>query len=339
MRHTQVVEKNIEYLPVIYLTKSMKSLFQKGKNLAAKDCSSILITGERGTGKELLAKSIHYSLSPNTPFITINCVNVPFVHFEEKVESCFTLLSENRDACLNARSGNKPTLFLRDIEKLEDSIQTDLFSLIQEKLYQPTAQTVKDPESIRLMFSQRKNGPKVSGSDRSDNRVVKLFHPRTLSVLPLRERREDINPLAQFFIDKFSKEYDKDIGGMHSEALALFESYEWMGNVGELRDVIENAVLLAEDPLITRDDIRFNISKKSIALESFLRREDFFTLDEIENIYIQTVLRRVKNNKAKAARILGISRNTLQRRSGCFSNSTPQKKKNGKKNGQQPALF
>ena len=84
--------------------------------------------------------------------------------------------------------------------------------------------------------------------------------------------------------------------------------------MSELKNVIENAVLLSQNPLITREDIRFNISKKSIALESFFCREDFFQLEEIERIYIQTVLRRVKNNKSKAAHILGITRNTLQKR-------------------------
>ena len=104
------------------------------------------------------------------------------------------------------------------------------------------------------------------------------FHPSKIDILPLR--------------DKFSKEYGKDVGGIHSTALKLLEAYKWQGNVSELRDVIENAVLLSNGPLLVKEDVRFNISKKSIALESFLSGEDFFALDEIESIYIQTVLRR-----------------------------------------------
>jgi DNA-binding NtrC family response regulator len=164
------------------------------------------------------------------------------------------------------------------------------------------------------------------------------FNPSKIDILPLRDRTDDILPLASFFTDKFSKEYGKDIGGVHSSALKLLEAYEWQGNVSELRDVIENAVLLSEGPLLLKEAVRFNISKKSIALESFLSGEDFFALDEIESIYIQTVLRRVKNNKAKAARILGISRNTLQRKLNTFAD-TAKKTKAPKKMKNQPLLF
>jgi len=104
--------------------------------------------------------------------------------------------------------------------------------------------------------------------------------------------------------------------------------------------VLENAVILAQSPLVTKEDIRFNISKKSIALESFLSREDFFTLEELERIYIQTVFRRVKNNKSKAAKILGISRNTMQKKIDSLAAATARaKKKTKKKNGNQPLLF
>jgi transcriptional regulator with PAS, ATPase and Fis domain len=158
-----------------------------------------------------------------------------------------------------------------------------------------------------------------------------------LTILPLRSRPDDIKPLATFFMDKFSKEYGKDIGGIHSRALAMLEGHDWPENVSELRDVIENAVLLADGPLITKDDIRFNISKKAIALESFLSREDFFTLEEIEHIYINTVLRRMKNNKSKTAKILGVSRNTLQRRIGIFEEKPARKKR--RKSDRQPRLL
>jgi transcriptional regulator with PAS, ATPase and Fis domain len=156
--------------------------------------------------------------------------------------------------------------------------------------------------------------------------------------MPLRERTEDIQPLALFFVDTFSKEYGKEIGGIHSGAVQALEAHAWPNNVSELRDVIENAVLLAQNSLILREDIRFNISKKSIALESFLSREDFFKLEEIERIYIETVVRRMRNNKSKAAKILGISRNTLQKRIDSFA-SRPLIRKAKKKSGHQPSLF
>ncbi len=339
MHRTQLIEKNIEYLPAIYLTQTMKQLYQKSKLLAGNSHPSVLIVGERGTGKELLAKSIHYKLSPNLPFVTINCVNLPFDHFEAKIEKCFDAFSELAPSVAKNSTG-QATLFLRDIGKLKPSVQKELFSMLQERFFTLSTAADSTLQHIRLMFSYEDNGSTPAKQDKLFDRVTyRRFNPYLLSIIPLRDRREDIQPLAQFFVDKFAKEYDKDIGGLHSSAIKVMESYAWPGNVSELRDIIENATLLSQGPLITKEDIRFNISKKSIALESFLSREDFFSLEELERIYIQTVLRRVKNNKSKAAKILSISRNTLQRKVDAFT-AKPTKKKSKKKNtNRQPALF
>ncbi len=338
MQHAHVTEKNIEYLPVIYLTESMKDLYQNGRRLSEPDHAAILITGEHGTGKELLAKSIHYNLAPNAQFITVNCVNLPFKHFEEKIDTCFNILSENDGTASEAGTRRRPTLFLRDVGKLEGAVQKNLLNLLKERLFETHKSGTQPAKKVRLIFScnQQAEQPR----EILDKQSMKTFNPLLLNILPLRDRKEDIYPLAQFFVDKFSKEYSKDIGGIHSSATQVLEGYPWTGNVSELRDVLENAVILAQSPLIIKDDIRFNISKKSIALESFLSREDFFTLEELERIYIQTVFRRVKNNKSKAAKILGISRNTLQKKIDTLAAATARaKKKNKKKNGNQPLLF
>ena len=189
---------------------------------------------------------------------------------------------------------------------------------------------------VRLIFSSKEPLPDT-GTKTKDSSPVAQFNPYLLTILPLRNRRDDIKPLATFFMDKFSKEYGKDIGGIHSRGMALLENHDWPENVSELRDIMENAVLLADGPLITKDDIRFNISKKAIALESFLSREDFFTLEEIEHIYINTVLRRLKNNKSKTAKVLGVSRNTLQRKIGMLEQQPVRKKR--RKNNHQPRLL
>jgi len=333
MSRTQLLEKNIEYLPVVYLTNSLKQLYQQCEGLSENKYHSILITGESGTGKELLAKSIHYSRSPNAPFVTMNCVNLPFDHFEEKINSCFSALAGFPGSC-DGRELHQPesTLFLRDLGKLEEKVKRELLALLAQKV-----QSMNDNggSPVRLIFSSKDPLP-GTGSRAKDSRSIALFNPYLLTILPLRSRRDDIRPLATFFMDKFSKEYGKDIGGIHSRALSLLEGYEWPENVSELRDVMENAVLLADGPLITKDDIRFNISKKAIALESFLSREDFFTLEEIEHIYINTVLRRLKNNKSRTAKVLGVSRNTLQRRIGAFEQPARKRKR---KNTHQPRLL
>jgi len=333
MTRTQLLEKNIEYLPVVYLTNSLKQLYQQCRGLSKKKHHSIMITGERGTGKELLAKSIHYSHCPNAPFVTMNCINLPFDHCEEKINTCFSALQTPADNSNHTAPSPEATLYLRDLGKLEEEVKQSLLGLLSEKIQSLKKNGVSP---IRLIFSSKEPLPETK-SRLKDSTSVTLFNPYQLTILPLRNRQDDIKPLTTFFIDKFSKEYGKDIGGIHSRALAQLESYDWPENVSELRDVIENAVLLADGPLITKDDIRFNISKKAIALESFLSREDFFTLEEIEHIYINTVLRRLKNNKSKTAKVLGVSRNTLQRRIETSEKQPARKKR--RKNQNQPRLL
>jgi DNA-binding NtrC family response regulator len=336
MNYTQVIEKQVEYLPVIYLTRSMQELYRQGKKLVGGQRGSILITGEQGTGRELLAKSIHYTTAPGSPFYTINCLNLPFDHFQEKIDQC-RLSIDSGGACADNDHGAhaQSTLFLRDFSKLEQGLQNSLLAYLRQQIYPGEAAKQSHP---RLMFSWHTNGSAQDVVTLLDTAAAEFFNPCQLSVLPLRDRKDDIRPLALFFMDKFSKEYGHDIGGIHSAALKVLEAYPWPGNVSELRDIIENAVLLAQSPMITKEDIRFNISKKSIALESFLSREDFFTLEELERIYIQTVVRRVKNNKSKAAKILGMARNTLQRRLEAFSSEQPPSKQK-KKTVHQPTLF
>jgi len=331
----------IDYFPTFCLSESLQKVFQQAKKITAKGNAPILITGERGTGKEFLAKNIHYLTSSlHQPFFLVNCSQLPFDHFAKKMEQYLAAMGKNADekAAGNKAAGNTGTIFLRDVGKLDPPIQGKVFDLLKELCAKFMRSSKPAVPSVHLMFSYSPNREKADVQSPCREVLHKTFHPDTLTLLPLRDRLEDIQPLASFFVDRFSKEYGKDIGGIHSEALSVLKSHAWPNNVSELKNVIENAVLLAQSPLIIREDIRFNISKKSIALESFFGREDFFQLQEIERIYIQTVLRRVKNNKSKAATILGITRNTLQKRIDSFAKAET-KHKTRKKSRQQTLPF
>ena len=340
MTRAQAVEHRIDYLSDIYLTGSMKEVYKRGKTLYESDAPCLLITGESGTGKELLAKSIHNMLSPGSQFVPISCVNLPYDHFEEKIEACLMNVCSDTAGQTGKGSPYAATLFFRDIGKLEKSVQQGILGLLRKKISGQPGSTDDLASRIRLVFSCSQQSGIAVGQNKADGseQFIKAFNPQLLRILPLRDRIADIGLLATYFTDRFSKEYGKDIGGIHSSALDLLEGWEWPGNVSELRDVIENAVLLSRHLLIMDDDIRFNVSKKFIALESFLCREDFFTLEEIEKIYIQTVLRRMKNNKSKTSKILAISRNTLQSKLEDYK-AQPVKPKTSKKSPTQQTLF
>ena len=331
--------ETLDYFPTLCLSQYLKRVYQQAKKIYTKGISPVLITGEHGTGKEFLAKSIHYlNSSLQHPFFLINCINLPFEHFEKKLEQYLSVVSTPADGTSPEAKYQKKggTIFIRDVGKLETQTQSKVFNLLKETCFKSARSSGSATFPTHLVFSYSQNGGKADESMAFKESLHRIFHQDTLSLIPLRERPEDIQPLASFFVDRYSKEYGKEIGGIHSEAIGILKSYSWPFNVSELKNVIENAVLLAQGPLITRDDIRFNISKKSITLESFFCREDYFTLEEIERIYLHTVLRRVKNNKSKAAIILGITRNTLQKRIESFAK--PAAKKTAKKNSRQQKL-
>jgi len=331
----------LDYFPTLCLSESLQKVFQQAKKIAVKGNAPLLITGERGTGKEFFAKNIHYLTSSlQQPFFLVNCSLLPFDHFAQKMEQYLAAIGKipGDKAAGSKASGNAGTIFLRDVGKLAPSIQGKVFDLLKELFAKFMRSSKPSVPSVNLMFSYSPIREKADIHSSCQEVLHKALHPNTLTLPPLRDRMEDIQPLASFFVDRFSKEYGKDIGGIHSEALSVLKSHAWPNNVSELKNVIENAVLLAQSPLIIREDIRFNISKKSIALESFFGREDFFKIEEIEQIYIQTVLRRVKNNKSRAANILGITRNTLQKRIDSFAKAET-KHKARKKSRQQTLPF
>lgn len=322
--------KNIEYLPVIYLTNTMQQLYQAGKKLISEN-PALLIKGEKGTGKELLARSLHHCLSSTSPFLTISCVNLPFDHFEERIDAC------TRDIRDINPADTAITLFLRDICCLDMEVQMNLIELLKKRFIEKHAHTANNYK-INLLFSFSGGKTYTDSATHTEINLKTILNTASIQIAPLRERKNDISPLATFFVDTLSKEYSKEIGKINTEAMNRLMAYDWPGNVSELRDVIENAVMLSESPILCGEDIRFNVSKKSIALESFLSREDFFSLSELENIYVNTVLKRLNYNKTKAAKVLGVSRNTLQRKiSG--GNLKPDKPADTRKKTQQPSFF
>jgi DNA-binding NtrC family response regulator len=321
--------ENIEFFPGIFLSQSLKDIYEQAKELARNTWAPILILGEKGTGKELLAKSVHYFYSSlRTPFLALSCKNLTYEPFKNKLEHYCSVISNGKmpNPEISGQPGKQGTIFLRAVENVEAKYQGKIYKLLQETCYKHPNSSSKNHSAFRLIFSHNQNTENSSKAVSLGGEFYKTFRPHTITIMPLRERKEDIPPLAHFFVDLFSKEYKKDICGIQSETLNLLQSHGWPGNVSELKDVIENAVLLAQAPLITKDDIRFNISKKFIALESSFERGDFFTLAELERVYILTILRKMKNNKSRAAKILGISRNTLQKRLASFTPATGKKK-------------
>ena len=287
---------------LVFKSKAFQKVLELVQSVAEYD-TNILIEGETGTGKNLLAKYIHY-LSPrrDKPFVKINCSAIPEDLLEAElfgyVKGAFTGALRDKPGKVELAEGG--TLLLDEIGDMPLSLQAKILHLVQEKEFERLGDTKVRKANIRIIASTNKNLKDLvqKGLFREDLyyrlSVIKIYIP------PLRERIEDIPILVNHFIQKFSKNYGRKIKGISSEAMKIILSYPFYGNVRELENVIERAVITAKGMLIKPEDLRLDVQ----------RAED----KEEEKNRIKKVLEQVGGNKTLAAKVLGMHRTTLWRK-------------------------
>lgn len=286
--------------------------------------STILITGESGVGKEIIAKTIHNSGNPKTPFIKVNCGAIPENLLESELfgyeEGAFT------GACKGGKKGlfeaaDKGTVFLDEIGELSLNLQVKLLRCIQEKEIYRVGGVSPLSLDVRIIAATNRDLEEmvVKGSFRQD-----LFYRLSvipINVPPLRERKEDIVPLVYSFLKKFCNEFNirKEVC---TKALKALESYSWPGNVRELENHIERLTILASGPVIQIDDLSEKITSQYDADDLFnISVPESASLDEIlskvEEIVISKSLKKHKTTR-KAAAALGISQSSVVRKTGKY---------------------
>jgi two-component system, NtrC family, response regulator PilR len=253
---------------IIGHSSKMKAIFDMILTVAPQS-SRILITGETGTGKELVARAIHENSSRSqAPFITINCGAFPETLLESElfgyVKGAFTGANENRQGLFKAANGG--TLFLDEIGNMSLPMQVKLFRVLQEGKVRPVGSNEEMDIDVRVIAATNKDLDKaiVAGEFRED-----LYY--RLSVIPihlpsLRERREDIPLLARSFLERFRKSMEKPIEGIAPEAMHLLEEYEWPGNVRELENTMERSVALATGSMISGAVLPEKISREGSSI-------------------------------------------------------------------------
>jgi len=271
---------------------------------------NVLITGESGTGKELVARAIHYSSkSVSGPFVTINCTAIPDTLLESElfghVKGAFTGAQASRAGFFQIADGG--TLFLDEIGDASLNMQGKLLRAIQNKeIFMVGSSRVQKVDTrILAATNMDLNHLVQKGLFRED--LYFRLNIIEISIPPLCERGDDILPLVQLFMEKLSKDMNRPAPRLSDKVLQIFKNYRWQGNVRELENLVQRLVVLAETDVIDVVDLpeqmRFNI-KKGKGLNR--------TLMEVEAEYILNVLKSVKNNKTRAAEILGIDRKTLR---------------------------
>ncbi len=297
---------------IVAESEAMKNILEEVKRIVEADTSAtVLLQGESGTGKDMIAKLIHYSSSrASGPFVELNCAAIPKELLESELmgyePGAFTGAKGRKIGLLEKAKGG--TLFLDEIGEIPLEMQAKLLRILETKTFRRLGGLKDITVDVRFIAATNRDLSESvkKGEFREDLywrlNVISIYIP------PLRERKEDIIPLAKFFIDKFNREMRRSIKGLTKEVEELFLIYDWPGNVRELKNVIERAVILGKGDYITPD----LLPKEIRDLKSQAR--SFSSLDQLEKEAIEKALREAGGNVSKAARILGVSRDLLRYR-------------------------
>jgi DNA-binding NtrC family response regulator len=304
-------------------SETMEALRQMVAKVAASPSSTVLLTGESGTGKDLVAKTIHYSSTrASRPFMNITCSALP----EHLLES--ELFGHERGAFTDARmqkrglleSADGGTVFLDEIGEMVPALQAKLLRVLEEKSFKRVGGAADIRVDVRIVAATNRNLEEqvAKGGFRSD-----LYY--RLNVLPirlpaLREHPEDVPRLVSFFVDTFKAEFKKRTTGVSPLAAALLKGYGWPGNVRELRNVVERAMLLAEGDQLEVHD--FGALTAVGSGDPFDLPATGVDLEELERSLVVQALRRSGGNQTKAAALLGINRDQIRYRIEKFGLST-----------------
>jgi two-component system response regulator AtoC len=311
---------------VVTESPAMREVLHMARRASESDHTTILIQGESGTGKEVLAKAIHYNSSrAQAPLISLNCAALPDTLLESELfgfePGAFTDARRRKEGLIEKASGG--TLFLDEIGNTSASLQAKLLRVLEEGIFNRLGGTKPIQVDVRIVAATNKvlKEAVAAGEFREDLyyrlNVVPLFIP------PLRERREDILPLALDIMQFFNKELKKSFVGYTPVAAELLKEYPWPGNIRELRNVIERTMILSSEELIDEDalpeEVRDYHDEPDIIDEKLSQYDvsptgdQFVSLKELEDRYIHDVLNAMGQNKTHAARILGIHPTSLMR--------------------------
>ncbi len=274
--------------------------------------STVLINGETGTGKELIAKAIHFnSHRKDKPFLTVDCSSLVETLFESElfghVKGSFTGATATKHGSFELADGG--TFFFDEIGNISLNIQAKILRAIQEKEIKRVGAIDTVKVDVRVLAATNKDLRLAvqEGSFRED-----LYY--RLSVIPIQlpglcERREDIMPLANHFLEKYNQKRKKTLTGFSKQVQDILLKYEWPGNVRELENVVERAVVIEDDKMVTLSSLPSHISESSDSRNS--SPSNIKSLEELEKQHIIEVLESTNWNRSKSARILGIDRKTL----------------------------
>ncbi len=291
---------------------NMQVLYEQVKKLSTVK-SSVLIVGESGTGKELFARAIHYNgATRNKPFVAVNCGAIPESLIESELfghrKGSFTGAIRDKTGLFEAANGG--TLFLDEISTLPMSVQSSLLRVLEDRQVTPVGDTKSRPVDLRIIAASNQDLEEMVRKEEFREDLYFRINVILLTLPPLRQRKGDIPLLVNHFVDKYTREMNKEVKGISASAMRAMLSHEWRGNVRELENVIERAVIFAEGREITVEDLPFTARVDEGEPSEDLKE----ALRQFERQHIVYSLRRHNYDKNETAKQLGIGISSLYRK-------------------------
>jgi DNA-binding NtrC family response regulator len=308
----------------------MREMFALARKVAESEVSSVLLQGESGTGKDLVAKAIHYSSRrADGPFVAINCAAIPATLMESELfgyeKGAFTDAKARKEGLLE--QAERGTLFLDEIGELELSLQAKLLRVLEEGAFRRVGGLKDIPLDVRVIAASNRD---LKGESEKGQFRLDLYYRLSIiqiDIPPLRDRGEDIVKLADHYIAYFNDRLRKRVRGLSPPVADVFRHYSWPGNVRELRNVIERVMILEDGDLITMTylprDLCINVPSRlqtEVAADRQTGDHPFqlpsagIALEEVEMSLVKQALERSGGNQTRAAELLGISRDQLRYR-------------------------
>jgi DNA-binding NtrC family response regulator len=296
---------------------------------AAPTAASVLIWGESGTGKELVAQTIH-QLSPRAqmPFVPINCAAIPETLLESEIfgheKGAFTGAAERREGCFEL--ADRGTLFLDEIAEMTPATQVKLLRVLQERTFRRLGGRAEQSVDVRVIAATNVNPGEAAKNGKLREDLYYRLNVFAMELPPLRQRKDDLSLLIQAFLAEFNARNGKSVTGVEPAAMQILENYHWPGNVRELRNVVERAVILAAGEFIEPKHLPpLVIETQHPAAGPVVSLEPGTTVEEAEERLILMTLKHTRDNKTRAAEILGISLKTLHNKLNRLRGKVPGK--------------
>jgi DNA-binding NtrC family response regulator len=293
--------------------QALRALLQR---IASSPASTVLLMGESGTGKDLAAKVIHYnSERASRPFMNITCSALPEALLESELfgheRGAFTDARQQKVGLLESAGGG--TVFLDEIGEMVPALQAKLLRFLEEKAFKRVGGAADIRVDVRVVAATNRDLEDAVKQGRFREDLYYRLNVMQVQLPPLREHASDVPLLVSYYVDQFNREFRKQVRGVSPEGLELLRGYRWPGNIRELRNAVERAMLLADDEMLAPEHFPMNVARRS-GVQAFGLPEDGVNLESVERALVLQALERTGWNHTRAATLLGLNRDQIRYR-------------------------